>query len=66
MISIVHLIRRPSAHETQAKDFEFSRLSMLEHWKAGMADVETTLAHARWKSRTRSPEGIATYDLTLA
>jgi NTE family protein len=39
-ISIVHLIYRRKAYESHAKDYEFSRETMLEHWASGLAAVE--------------------------
>jgi NTE family protein len=41
-LTLVHLIHRGKASETQTKDFEFSRASMLDHWQAGQRDM----AHA--------------------
>jgi NTE family protein len=38
-ITIVHLIHRTAAYETQSKDYEFSRLSVKEHWEAGRYDL---------------------------
>jgi NTE family protein len=63
-ISIIHLIHRPQATQSQSKDFEFSRLSMNEHWEAGYHNVERTFDHEDWKKRVRPREGIAVYDLT--
>ena len=42
-IDLVHLIRRQQDWESQNKDYEFSRLSMLDHWKAGRADMTRSL-----------------------
>lgn len=42
-ITLVHVIHRRKPWETQTKDYEFSRLSMIEHWQAGMADMAASL-----------------------
>lgn len=63
-LTILHLIHRSKHYETQSKDYEFSRQSMLEHWAAGQADVQTSLANPRWASRRRPPAGITVLDLT--
>jgi NTE family protein len=63
-VSIYHLIHRPTAYDTQSKDFEFSRLSMVEHWDAGWNDAKTTLDRGRWKDRPPH-EGVAIHDLGL-
>ncbi|MBU3887899.1 patatin-like phospholipase family protein [Methylosinus sp. KRF6] len=62
--TIVHLIHRPTAGEGPSEDFEFSRYTMMRNWKDGKRDVETTLSHPEWLTRTRAPGGMATLDLT--
>ena len=42
-ITLVHVIHRRKAYETQTKDYEFSHLSMTEHWQAGGADMGDSL-----------------------
>ncbi len=63
-ITIVQLIHRRAAYWTQSNDYEFSRFTMEEHWTSGRADVEHTLNHPDWKSRTRPEEGVKVLDLT--
>ena len=57
--TVVHLIYRSKHYESQSKDYEFSRASMLEHWAAGMADTQTTLEDPRWLGRERRDHGRA-------
>jgi NTE family protein len=63
-VTIVQLIHRRAAYWTQSNDYEFSRFTMEEHWDSGRADVEHTLNHPEWKSRTRPKEGVKVFDLT--
>lgn len=63
-VTIVQLIHRRAAYETQSKDYEFSRTTMRDHWKAGAADVEATLAHPAWLSRKRPDEDVVVLDCT--
>ena len=63
-ITVVHLIHRRAAYWTQSNDYEFSRYTVDEHWRSGVADVEHTLQHPAWKGRKRPTEGIAVLDLT--
>ena len=42
-VTLVHVIHRRNACETQTKDYEFSHLSMTEHWQAGGADMAASL-----------------------
>ena len=62
-VDVVHLIYRSKHYESQAKDYEFSRLSMQEHCEAGRADMATTLADPRWTQRAHQETGVHVYDL---
>jgi NTE family protein len=61
--SIVHLIYRSKHYEGQSKDYEFSRDSMLDHWKAGHHDAVRTLRHPEALQRPSAGAGVATFDL---
>lgn len=64
-ISIVHLIYRDKHYETQAKDYEFSRVSMVEHWQTGLNDTRRTLHHEReWLKPPEGLEAVRTFDIT--
>jgi NTE family protein len=61
---IVHLIYRQAAWELESKDYEFSRASVLEHWKAGARDLRDTIEHPDWLKSSGDEDGITQYDLT--
>lgn len=64
-ISIVHLIYRDKYYETQAKDYEFSRVSMLDHWQAGLNDTRRTLRHEdKWLEPPDAHQAVRTFDIT--
>ncbi len=63
-VALVHLIHRHQSFESASKDFEFSRLSMIEHWAAGARDVARTLSHADWRARVPAAPGLHVFDLT--
>jgi NTE family protein len=63
-VDVVHLIYRSKHYETQSKDYEFSRLSMQEHWDAGRADMAHTLHDPRWIKHERAASGVHVFDLT--
>jgi NTE family protein len=62
-VDIVHLIYRQSRYELESKDYEFSRATVLEHWLAGRRDMQRTVAHPEWLTRSRPDEGVTIYDL---
>lgn len=62
-IDVVHLIYRSKHYESQSKDYEFSRLSMQEHWLAGHTDMAHTLHDPRWTGRDRKASGVRVFDL---
>jgi len=62
-ISVVHLIYRARAYESHARDYEFSRASMEEHWQQGRDDVLKTLSKDAWRRRRQMPDGMRTFDL---
>ena len=64
--NIVHLIYRSKHHEGQSKDYEFSRLTMEEHWRAGYYDAVRTLRHQEVLERPSHLEGVFTFDLAQA
>ncbi len=63
-VTVMHLINRPNEIDSQSKDYEFSRLSVEEHWEAGRKDVEHSLAHPDWQNRKPPQHGMKTFDLT--
>ncbi|TCS64353.1 DUF3734 domain-containing protein [Varunaivibrio sulfuroxidans] len=62
-VTIVHLIHQRRQYYAQSKDYEFSRLSIEEHWQDGVRDVEATLLHDDWKKRKKPQRGVNVYDL---
>jgi NTE family protein len=61
--NIVHPIYRARNYEGHSKDYEFSRLSMEEHWRAGCHDARRTLRHPEVLKRPNNHEGVFTFDL---
>jgi NTE family protein len=63
--SLVQLIYRSKHYEGHSKDYEFSRLSMEEHWRAGYHDALRTLRHPEALQRPSNEEGVSTFDLAV-
>ena len=61
-INIMQLIYKQKAYEGDAKDYEFSRISMKEHWRTGYYDTRNTLTHTDWLQFSGTP-GIRSFDL---
>jgi NTE family protein len=64
VFNLVHLIYRAMNCEGYSKDYEFSRTSMNEHWKAGYNDACRTLRHPEVLARPGNMEGVLTFDLS--
>jgi NTE family protein len=61
--NIVHLIYRAKAYEGIAKDYEFSRCTMEEHWKTGYHNARQTLQNPDVLELPDRLEGVRTFDL---
>ena len=61
--NLVQLIYRSRSYEGDSKDYEFSRLSMEDHWRAGYHDTVRTLRHPEVLERPDNLEGVLTFDL---
>ena len=62
--NIVHLIYHSKSYEGASKDYEFSRRTMEEHWRAGYDDVVRSLQHPEVLQRPDNPEGVRTFDFS--
>jgi NTE family protein len=64
--NIVHLIYRARSYEGIAKDFEFSRRTMEEHWRTGYSNARQTLAIPEVLELPDRLEGVRTFDVGQA
>jgi len=63
--NIVQLIYQARHYEGDSKDYEFSRVSMNEHWRSGYQDGIRTLRHPEVLERPANSERVATFDLAV-
>jgi len=63
--NIVQLVYRAKKYEGSAKDYEFSRRTMEEHWLAGYRDAVHSLSHGEILEPDRL-EGVRTFDYSSA
>lgn len=63
LINIIHLVYRRKNYEGGNRDYEFSDLTMREHWQRGREDAAATLAHENWLALPPHAAGIVTHDL---
>jgi NTE family protein len=61
--NIIQMIYRSDKYEGDCKDFEFSRLSMEDHWRSGYHDMVRTLRHPEVLERPSNDEGVLIFDL---
>lgn len=62
--NLVQLIYRTKQYEGDSKDYEFSRHSMEDHWRAGYYDTVRALRHPEVLNRPNNLEGVMTFDLS--
>ncbi len=65
-VNILQLIYQQAAHEGEAKDYDFSKSSMRDHWAAGLRDTRGTLAQRDWLVMPTEEDGIVTHDIHRA
>jgi len=63
--NIVQLIYRSKHYEGESKDFEFSSISMEDHWAAGRNDTIRTLRHREVLERPNNVDGVFTFDVAV-
>lgn len=63
-VTLVHLIHRHKGFETQSKDYEFSRTSMLEHWQSGRRGMAHSIASLAETPTRRLPGSFEIFDYT--
>jgi NTE family protein len=61
--NIVHLIYRARSYEGIAKDYEFSRRTMEEHWKSGYENAKQTLSTPGIMELPDRLEGVKIFDV---
>lgn len=61
--TILQLIYHQKAWEHDSKDYEFSRETMLDHWRSGYEDTKHTLDHDEWLVMPPKNTGIVTHDI---
>jgi NTE family protein len=65
VFNIVHLIYRSALYEGVAKDYEFSRRTMEEHWRAGYEDAARALKHPEVLQPSDRQKGVRTFDFGI-
>jgi NTE family protein len=61
--NLIQLIYRARNYEGNCKDYEFSRVTMEEHWRSGYNDAVRTLRHPEVLQRPQQMDGVFTFDL---
>lgn len=58
--NLIQLIYRAKNYEGNAKDYEFSRRTMEDHWRSGYNDAVRTLRHPEVLQRPNGSDGLFT------
>jgi NTE family protein len=61
--NIIHLVYQQKMFERDSKDYEFSELTMHQHWHSGHDDTTRTLKHIDWFKMPPERVGTVTHDL---
>ncbi|NTF85555.1 patatin-like phospholipase family protein [Agrobacterium rhizogenes] len=62
-VTIIHLIYRNKQFRSHSKDYEFSALSMHEHWETGLRDARKALLAEDWRVPPNAEDGLKVYDI---
>ena len=62
-VSLIQLIYQQAAYESDAKDYEFSAVTMREHWQNGLADTQRSLQHKNWLAMPPADIGLQAHDV---
>jgi NTE family protein len=65
-VTVIHLIYKSKIFESGSKDYDFSRVGMVEHWRAGEEDVRVTMEHPECFTKPQAGETMVAYDVTGA
>jgi NTE family protein len=63
-VTVVHLIYRRKTHQSSSKDYDFSRLSVHDHWRAGEEDVHRSVRNPEKFIHGPDEETMVALDLT--
>ncbi len=63
LTNIIHLVYKQKMYEQDSKDYEFSDLTMHQHWRSGYDDTAQTLKHVDWFRKPPEGTGTVTHDL---
>ena len=63
--NLIQLIYHAKTYEGNSKDYEFSRVTMEEHWRSGYNDAVHTLRHPEVLRRPEGLDGVFTFDLAV-
>ncbi|MEO6985365.1 MAG: patatin-like phospholipase family protein [Paralcaligenes sp.] len=61
--NVVHLIYRNKLYEQHYKDYQFSLVTMREHWAAGLQDIRETLKDPARLAMPDNDSGFVTHDV---
>jgi NTE family protein len=62
-VTLLTLIYQQATYEGQSKDYDFSPMSMREHWESGHRDTKRTINRRDWLKLPDDGDGIVLHDI---
>lgn len=62
-VTVARIVYRQKSWHRPSKDYEFSRLSIEEHWRTGAADMRRLLGCRAWRERRLPERGVVRFEL---
>lgn len=63
LFNVIHLIYTDKECEGSYKDFQFGALTLRDHWRSGLNDIERSLAHPEWLAPPSPDKPFVTHDV---
>lgn len=63
LTNVIQLVYKDKNFEGHYKDYEFSTLTMQEHWASGLSDIRETFKNSDWFNLPSIEDGFVTHDI---
>ncbi|MDE2609931.1 MAG: patatin-like phospholipase family protein [Burkholderiales bacterium] len=63
LFNVIHLIYQGKGCEGDCKDYQFGALTMRDHWRSGLADIQRSLQRPGWLDMPGADQPLVTHDI---